>query len=105
MRLASRASRWLRIIADRQEISVSAVCRDLHTAPNLAREVVRVLDHIARDEALALLDGKKPKPLPADTDWLTKHYYMTIKAARDESSAKEQDALAEQYMKAQGGTP
>ena len=80
---------------------MAAVIRDLRTAPALAREVVRVLDHIARDEALALLDAKPTKPLPADTDWLTRHHYTTIKAARDAKTAAEQEQAWEQHMRLQ----
>lgn len=92
MRLASRTSRWLRIIAERQGVTIAALARDLHTAPNLAREVVRVLDQVARDEALALLNSKPIGKLPPDADMLLRHHYTTITAARDEAKAKAQDA-------------
>jgi hypothetical protein len=104
MRLAHRTSRWLRIVADRQGVTVSALARDLRTAPALAREVVRVLDELARAEALELLSGKRPKPLPPDADWLTRHHYQTIKAARDKKTQAEQEAAWQAHMKLQGGT-
>jgi plasmid stability protein len=103
MRLATRTARWLRIIASRQDTSVSAVCRDLRTAAALAREVVRVLDSLARDEARALFAEKRPKPLPADADWLTRHHYNEIKRERDAVVAKEQEQAWERMAALQQG--
>jgi hypothetical protein len=74
------------------------VCRDLRTAPALAREVVRVLDAIAQSEARALFDGKSPKPLPADADWLTRHHYDEMKRAWDEKHQAEQAAAWDALM-------
>lgn len=90
-------------MADRGDVSVSAVCRDLRTAPNLAREVVRVLDSLARDEALALLNAKPIGKLPADADWLTRHHYTEIKRARDEAKEKEQDRAWAEHTALVGG--
>lgn len=105
MRLASRTSRWLRIMADRQDTTVATIIRDLRTAPNLAREVVRVLDSLARDEALSLLNAKPIGKLPADADWLTRHHYTEIKRARDEAREKEQDRAWAEHMALTGGNP
>jgi hypothetical protein len=98
MRLASRTSRWLRILADRHDTTVAAVIRDLRTAPALAREVVHVLDRLALDEARALFEGKTPKPLPPDADWLTRHHYNEIKAVRDEKARLAQEQVWAQLM-------
>jgi hypothetical protein len=103
MRLASRTARWLRIIAERQGVTISAVIRDLRTAPNLAREVVRVLDQIARDEAIELLNSKPIGKLPPDADMLLRHHYTTIAAARDEKKAKEQAAAWAEHTALMGG--
>jgi hypothetical protein len=84
-------------------VTVSALARDLRTAPRLAQEVVRVLDEMARAEALELLSGKRPKPLPPDADWLTRHHYQAIKAARDEKTKAAQERAWEEHMKLQGG--
>lgn len=89
MRLASRAARWLRIVAQRHDTTVAAVIRELRTPAALASEVARILDMMARDEAVALLNDKKR--LPKDADWLTTHHYTVIKRARDAAKAIEQE--------------
>lgn len=101
MRLASRTSRWLRLLASRHDTTVARIVHDLRTAPALAREVARILDSLAHDEATALFAEKRAAPLPADADWLTRHHYAEIKAVRDAESAKEQAQAWDEHMRAQ----
>lgn len=82
---------------------MAAVVRDLRTAPNLAREIARVLDKMAREEAVDLHAGKQP--LPADADWLTRHYYTEIKRERDEKNARDQERAWAEHMALQERAP
>lgn len=79
------------------------VKRRLRTAPHLAQEIARVLDHIARDEARELLDAKPAQPLPPDADWLTRHHYTEIKRVRDAQRAKEQAQAWDEHRALLGG--
>src|SRR5215471_8164507 len=99
--LAARASRWLRILADRWDRPVSSVSRELRTAPALAIEVARLLDRRAREEAASYFDTYPPRPLPQDTDWLTRHHYAILQVERREVFEREQEQTWNQLFAAQ----
>ena len=102
LRLAHHSAAWLRIVADRRNVTVAALARELRTPRALAVEVARLLDAEAWEDARALLKEKQVPPT-GDTilDWLTRQRYATLKRTQDERKRIEQEQAWAEHLRLQ----